>query len=141
MPDDDDNGDETQARKLAEGQKKVLRRARRIHRSLVRPKGDGPAPGSFPMADNIGLADIEPRAVRRGDTVTIIGKNLFGVNDVRVGGARAPLVKRGQDDEGKLETLKVFIPESARNGFVRVNGDRVAALDLELIEDDDWEAS
>ena len=31
---EDDNGDETGARKLTEGQKTVLRRARRIHRSL-----------------------------------------------------------------------------------------------------------
>jgi hypothetical protein len=141
MQDDEDNGDETQTRKLTEGQKKVLRRARRIHRSLVRPAGDGPAPGSFPSVDDIRLDDIEPRVVRRGDTVTIIGKDLYGVKDVRVGGAPAPIVKRGQDDEGELETLQSFIPESARNGLVRVNGERVAELDLELIEDDDWKAS
>jgi hypothetical protein len=136
MPDDDDNG-----RKLTEGQKKVLRRARRIHRSLARPKGDGPAPGSFPMADKVGLADIEPRAARRGETVTIIGKNLFGVTDVRVGGARAPLVKRGRDDTGQLETLQIFIPESARGGAVRVNGVRREDLDLDLDEDDDGEGA
>ena len=138
---DDDIDVEVQTRKLTEGQKKVLRRARRIHKSLVRPPGDGPAPGSFPMSRDEELDDIEPRVVRRGDTVTIIGKNLYAVREVRIGGTGAPIVKRSQDDEGKLETLKVFIPDSARNGLVRVNGERVEELDLELVEDDDWEAS
>lgn len=141
MNDDGDNGEDTLTRKLTEGQKKVLRRARRIHKSLVRPPGDGPAPGAFPSRADVRLDDIEPRVVRRGDTVTIIGNDLYGVDDVRIGGTRAPIVKRGQDDDGELETLQVFIPDSARNGLVRVNGERVEELDLELVEDDDWEAS
>jgi hypothetical protein len=72
--------------------------------------------------------------VRRANTVTIMGKDLYGVEDVRVGGVRAPVVKRGHDDDGELETLDMFIPDSARNRIV-------AALDLELIEDDHREAS
>jgi hypothetical protein len=134
-------GSATQTRKLTEGQKKVLRRARRIHKSLVRPPGDGPAPGSFPSAENVRLDDIGPRVVRRRNTVTIIGKNLYGVGRVRVGGAIAPIVRRGRRDDEGLDTLEVFIPESAQDGTVRVNGERVEHLDIELIDDDDWSAS
>lgn len=162
MADDEGNGDEerrqldeeirealgvqpsSQGVRLSEGEARVLRRAARIHESLVRPPGDGPAPGSFPSGKNIFYHDIEPREVRRQETVTIVGKNLYGVKDVRIGGARASLVKRGErliknaDDEDELfATLEVFIAETARDGRVRVNGERVDKLDLKLVEDDD----
>lgn len=159
MADDEANGDEetrqlfealeerfsgsaTQTRKLTKGQRKVLQRAKRIHRSLVRPAGDGPGPDEFPSVDDVELEDIQPRAVRREGSVTITGKDLYGVVDVRVGGARAPIVRRGHKDLEKLDTVELFIPENAQDGSVRVNGEREEELDLELIEDDDdWRAS
>lgn len=157
MRDDEDNGDAqarelfealgerfgtvTERRSLTEGQREVLRRAERIHRSLVRPEGEGPAAGEFPSTDDIRLHNIEPGEVRRGDTVTIFGKDLYGVRSVRVGRARAPIVRRGEDHDAQRETLEIVIPENARDGTVRVNG-QLVEFELKLLDDeDDWRAS
>jgi hypothetical protein len=63
----------------------------------------------------------------------MLGERLYGVEEVRIGGARAPIVSR--DDE----RVAVFVPDSARDGGVLVrSGKRVERFELDLIDDSDY---
>jgi hypothetical protein len=92
------------------------------------PRGTFPTRGKTPSYRD--KDPVEPRRVRPGDAVTIRGTDLYGIRDVRVGGRRARIVRRGFGE------AQILIPHDARDGTVWVNGQSVDALELDLVDDD-----
>jgi hypothetical protein len=124
---------------ITESQQKVYETMENVSKATGRPSDGGSEPEEFPEPSGDPQYDddkpVEPTTVTHGTIVTIKGSNLHRIKRIKVGGIKAPIVRRASDE------LRIMVPEDAEDGCVDVNGNRESRLSLELLHSDGGDQS